>query len=93
MCLAVAGFGFVLAAAVMGLALLLGPIAASGLIGLVLVLAAALIFRRPGAQTRPDPPDTPTPHSAPDGLAHLSFVIGFLAGRAVLRRLHQKRKQ
>jgi uncharacterized membrane protein YfcA len=93
MCLAVAGFGFVLAAAVMGLALLLGPIAASGLIGLVLVLAAAVLYRRTGPQAPPKPPNTPPPYSGPDGLAHLSFVIGFVAGRAALRRLSHSHKQ
>ena len=99
--LIVIGAGFLLAAAFLGLSMLLGPFLASDVLGLGLIVLGLLItlIRRPRALVAPQPPVMPRPFPAepfpPDPLmpplatplGQLAFVVGFVAARTLLRRL------
>lgn len=79
--LAVTGLGFLLAAVLIGLSQLMGPLLACGLMGMVLVTVALLIStrrRNPLAATPPHPPLAP-----PDQIA---FAFGFVLTRLILAR-------
>lgn len=76
--LATVGLGLLLVAMLIALSRLIGPLAACGLMGLVLVLAAVLI----AARLRPRPA-SPPPDLTPDERA---FSIGFALARMILAR-------
>lgn len=84
--LVLVGGGFVLASAVMGLASLVGQIAASGLVGVALLAAAALIALRPRPIVLIEPVEEPDPVPNEMALAEVSFALGFVLIRALLRR-------
>jgi len=87
------GLGLILASAVMGLALLMGPILATGILGLGLLVAVALVgaLRRkqthqPHEQSLPEPSVAANPG---DALPYLGFVLAFVATRTMMRRASQ----
>lgn len=89
---ALAGIGFLLAAAQMGLARLIGPPLAATAIGIALLALAAValsrIGRKTAAATAPPASAPPAPQAALPGPVadYLGFLIGFVAIRALLRR-------
>jgi hypothetical protein len=91
-----AGLGFLLAAAQMGLARLIGPPLAALAIGIALLALAGLVLVLMGRKTAPAPPiPVPAPIVAPTALPgpvadYLGFLIGFVAIRALLRRRDRK---
>lgn len=93
-----AGIGFLLAAAQMGLARLIGPPLAALAIGIALLALSGLVLvlmRRKTAPTLPIPVPVPTPMVAQTTLPgpvadYLGFLIGFVAIRALLRRHDRK---
>jgi hypothetical protein len=88
--LTLVGAGFVLAAAVMGLAWLVGPIAASALTGLAMLSCAILIARRPRLQAQTAVPQNAPPLQQHTHVAELSFALGFVFSRVMLRKLARK---
>lgn len=77
--LGAAGAGLLLAAALIGLSLLIGPLLACSVMGLVLVLLAVLI-----GSLQPKRPVQVTERTfAPDQLA---FAVGFVLARWILSR-------
>ena len=93
-----AGLGFLLAAAQMGLARLIGPPLAALAIGIALLALAGLVLMAMGRKTAPVPSipvPVPTPMVAQTALPgpvadYLGFLIGFVAIRALLRRRDRK---
>lgn len=81
--LATVGVGLLLAAMLIALLRLMGPLAACGLMGLVLVLAAVLIVARLRPRPAPPPPEMTPPGLTPDQHA---FSIGFALARMILAR-------
>lgn len=75
--LATAGLGMLLAAALIALSRIMGPLLACGLIGLILLLLALLIAARLHSRPVAPPPRTLTPDE-------LAFSIGFALARMVL---------
>jgi hypothetical protein len=91
-----AGLGFLLAAAQMGLARLIGPHLAAMAIGIALLALAGLVLVLMGRKSAPTPPrPAPAPMVAPTALPgpvadYFGFLIGFVAIRALLRRRDRK---
>jgi hypothetical protein len=75
--LATAGLGMLVAAALIALSRLMGPLLACGLMGLILLLLALLIAARLRSRPVLPPPRTLTPDE-------LAFSIGFAIARMVL---------
>lgn len=74
----------------LALAHLIGPVLACFLLGLGLLVAAALMIalRRPAAGQAPAPPRPPEPPAPSEpALDEVAFALGFVAARALLRRL------
>jgi hypothetical protein len=91
-----AGAGLLLTSVVLGLSVWLGPIAATGLVGLALLLAGALgaaVLRR-----RPKPLPAPMPVLAPGVwqpemlLPGLGFVFGLVLTRTLMRKIASARR-
>lgn len=97
--LLIIGAGFLVAAVFLGLSMVFGPVLASILLGLVMIVLALLIATlrrgrplgepRLPAMPQPVPPEpNMTPMAAP--LGELAFVVGFVAARTLLRRLGRR---
>lgn len=88
--LGTAGMGLLLAAALMGLAVLMGPILASCVLGVAfLVLAGilAMLWKRPPAQTLDaQKPADPPLGGANQPLAEIAFLLGFILTRNLMRK-------
>lgn len=82
--------GLLLAAALMGLAVLMGPILASCVLGVAfLVLAGilAMLWKRPPAQTLDaQKPADPPLGGANQPLAEIAFLLGFILTRNLMRK-------
>lgn len=84
------GLGLLLAAALIGLSMLIGPLLASGLLGLALILLALLIIllrrgnRLPEAHPTPLATPVPPPPAAPP-LNQLAFMLGFVLARTFVQ--------
>ena len=74
------GLGLLLAALVMGLSLLVGPILACGLMGAALVLLAFAIT----ALRRNRPAEAPIPPAPKDSPEQIAFSLGFALSRMIL---------
>jgi len=90
-----AGVALVLASALMGLAFLVGWALATGILGVGLLVAAALAAtwdrrqRLVHQQQNPKPaPSVIVPQAAP---SYLGFLLGFVTTRAILRQANQRR--
>ena len=84
--LALVGGSLALAAAVMALASLVGPVAACGLAGLSLLSTAVLLARNRRTPVQPDPVQPSVVLQQHAMLVELGFVAGFVLSRAILRR-------
>lgn len=84
--LALVGGGLVLAAAVMALASLVGPVGACGLTGLSLLSTSLLLARKHRTPVQPDPVQPSVVLQQHAMLVELGFVVGFVLSRAILRR-------
>ncbi len=73
----------------LALAHLIGPVLACFLLGLGLLVAAALMIalRRPASGPAPAPLRPPEPPAPEPTLDEVAFALGFVAARALLRRL------
>lgn len=88
--LAIIGLGLILAAGLMGLALLIGPILASCAVGGVLLVVAALLavlWKSPRRAVLIEQQPIILPMGRPiQPLAEVGFVLGFILIRTLLRR-------
>lgn len=91
----VAGAGLLLTSAVLGLSAWLGPVAATGLLGLALLLAgsvgALVLRRRPRTQLAPMPVLAPGAWQPEMLLPSLGFVAGMVLSRTLMRKLATRR--
>jgi hypothetical protein len=89
------GMGLLIAAAVLGMARLVGPILAPALIGVALLSVAAVLWlyrRKPARQ--PSSEAKVAAQTVPGSVtgAEAAFAAGFVLGRLLIRRFAEKRE-